>query len=102
MVMAGGKPGIYAAKGFSVSLYNREQKGWRDTEIFKFDEGTANAITIENSNGSFSFTKGDKWAGTFKGQPIDRYDDTKVTQLLTAYKSLQADDFGDGKLPRCV
>jgi hypothetical protein len=99
MAMAGDKPGIYSVKGFSISLYNREQKGWRDTEIFKFDDGNATSVTISNANGEFSFTKGDKWAATFKGQPIDRYDETKITQLLSAYKMLNADDFGDGKLP---
>jgi len=99
MVMVGDKPAIFAAKGFSVSLYNREQKGWRDTEIFKFDDANASSVAVETANGSFSFTKGDKWAGTFKGHAIDRYDDAKVGQLLTAFKSLQADDFGDGKAP---
>jgi hypothetical protein len=99
MVMVGDKPAVYAAKGFSVSLYNREQKGWRDTEVFKFDDGNATSVTIENANGTFSFTKGDKWAGSFKGAPIDHFDDAKVGQLVTAYKSLQADDFGDGKAP---
>jgi hypothetical protein len=99
MVMTADKPGIYAAKGFSVSLYNREQKGWRDTEIFKFDDGNASQVMIDNTNGAFSFTKGDKWAGTYKGHPIERFDDAKVTQMLSAYKSLNADDFGDGKSP---
>jgi hypothetical protein len=97
MMMVGDKPGIYAVKGFSVSLYNREQKGWRDTEIFKFDGDNASSITIENANGSFSFTKGDKWAGTWKGHPIERYDDSKVGTMVTVFKGLQADDFGDGK-----
>jgi hypothetical protein len=99
MVMTGDKPAIYAAKGFSISLYNREQKGWRDTEIFKFDDGNASSITIDNANGSFSFTKGDKWAATFKGKPIQRYDDSKTTALVNAFKNLSADDFADGKSP---
>jgi Domain of unknown function (DUF4340) len=99
MAMVGDKPAIYAAKGFSISLYNREQKGWRDTEIFKFDDANASSVAIDNTHGSFSFTKGEKWAGTFTGKPIDRYDDTKVGQMVTAFKSLQADDFGDGKAP---
>jgi hypothetical protein len=99
MVMVGDKPAIYSAKGFSVYLYNREQKGWRDTEIFKFDDANASSVTIEDTTGSFSFTKGDKWAGTFKGQPIDRFDDAKVGQMVTAFKALSADDFGDGKSP---
>jgi hypothetical protein len=99
MVMVADKPAIYSAKGFSISLYNREQKGWRDTEIFKFDDGNASQITIDNPSGSFSFTKGEKWAATYKGKPIDRYDDTKPTSLLNAFKGLQADDFADGKAP---
>jgi hypothetical protein len=99
MAMMGDKPAIYATKGFSVSLYNREQKGWRDTEIFKFDGENASSVTIEDAKGKLSFTKGDKWAGTFKGAPIEHFDDTKVTSLVTAFKGLQADDFGDGKSP---
>jgi len=99
MVMAEGKPGIYAAKGFSVYLYNREQKGWRDTEIFKFDDSSAANVTLQNKNGDFSFTKGDLWAGTFKGKPLEKFDSSKVSTLLTAYKNLMADDFADGKSP---
>jgi hypothetical protein len=97
MAMIGDKPAIYATKGFSVSLYNREQKGWRDTEIFKFDGDTVNSVTIEDAKGSFSFTKGDKWAGTFKGAAIQHFDEAKIPSLVMAFKSLQAEDFGDGK-----
>jgi hypothetical protein len=97
MIMTAGKPAVYAVKGYSSYLYNRDQKGWRDTEIFKFDDANASSVTIETPGGNFSFTKGDKWAGTFKGAPIDRYDDAKVGQMLQAYKGLQAEDFGDGK-----
>ena len=99
MAMTAGKPAVYAIKGFSLYLYNREPKGWRDTEIFKFDDLNASSATIETPNGNFSFTKGDKWNGTFKGAPIDRYDDAKVGQWIQAYKGLNADDFGDGKSP---
>jgi hypothetical protein len=97
MVIAGDKPGIYAATGYSSYLYAREVKGWRDTEIFKFDDATVSQITIENAHGNYSFTKGDKWAATFKGHPIERFDEDKVKDLLRSYKSLNADDFGDGK-----
>lgn len=100
MVMTAGKPGIYAAKGFSVYLYNREQKGWRDTEVFKFDDGAVSSVAIQNKTGDFSFTKGgDTWAGTFKGKPLDKFDSGKVGTMLVSYKGLQADDFGDGKSP---
>lgn len=92
-----GKPGIYAVSGYSSYLYTREVKGWRDAEIFKFDDGTANAITITNKNGAFSFTKGDKWTGTYKGAAIERFDEDKVKDLLRTFKSLNADDFADGK-----
>ena len=97
MMMVGGKPSIYAASGYSSFLYAREVKGWRDTEIFKFDDANAASMSIEDTHGTLSFTKGDKWAGTFKGQPIDRFDESKVGDAIRALKALTADDFGDGK-----
>lgn len=100
MAMVEGKPGIYAVSGYSSYLYTREVKGFRDTEIFKFDDANVNNVTIQNKNGTFSFTKdGDKWAGTFKGQPIPRFDEERVKDVLRSFKSLSADDFGDGKDP---
>jgi hypothetical protein len=97
MMMVDGKPAIYAATGYSSFLYTRDLKGWRDTEIFKFDDTNASQLTIEDTHGLLSFTKGDKWAGTFKGQPIDRFDDSKVTDAVRTFKTLSAEDFGDGK-----
>jgi hypothetical protein len=99
MMMVAGKPAIYAASGYSSFLYAREVKGWRDTEIFKFDDANANQFSIADTHGTFSFTKGDKWAGTFKGQAIDRFDDTKVGDAIRSFKNLVAEDFGDGKSP---
>lgn len=98
MAMVDGKPGIYAVTGYSSYLYTRETKGWRDGEIFKFDDANATQMTIEGKNGTLSFTKGDdKWAGTHKGQAIARFDENKVKDALRAFKSLNAEDFGDGK-----
>jgi hypothetical protein len=98
LAMVDGKPGIYAVSGYSGYLYTREVKGFRDTEIFKFDDANANQVTVENKSGTLSFTKdGDKWAGTHKGQPIKNFDEGKVKDLLRSFKSLSADDFGDGK-----
>lgn len=99
MAMVEGKPGIYTVGGYSSYLYAREVKGWRDTEILKFDDANASQITITNKNGELSFTKGDKWAGTFKGKPIANFDEEKVKDLARAFKSLNAEDFGDGKAP---
>jgi hypothetical protein len=99
MAIVDGKPGVYAVKGYSSYLYAREGKNWRDTEIFKFEEANAVQLAITNKNGVFSFTKGDKWAGTFKGTAIARFDDSKVNDALRAIKTLNADDFGDGKTP---
>lgn len=99
MVMVEGKPGIYTASGYSSYLYAREVKGWRDTEIFKFDDANANHVTIQNKGGTFSFTKGDKWAGTFKDKPIADFDEEKVKDAVRAFKALNAEDFGDGKSP---
>jgi hypothetical protein len=100
MAMVEGKPAIYAVAGYSGYLYTREPKGFRDTEIFKFDDANANNLTIEEKDGTFSFTKeGDKWNGTYKGKAIDRFDPEKVKDAVRTFKNLVADDFGDGKTP---
>ncbi len=115
MVMTAGRPGVYAATGYSTYLYGREVKSWRDTEIFKFEDTSAAQITIEKAQGTaagadggtkkteagtFSFTKnGDKWAGTWNGKAIERFDEEKVKDLLRTFHALNADDFGDGKSP---
>lgn len=97
MAMVDGKPGIYAVSGYSSYLYAREVKGWRDTKIFEFDDANVVGFAVENKHGPFSFTKGEKWAGTFKGKPIERFDEEKVKDALRALKNLNADDFADGK-----
>lgn len=90
---------VWAAKGYSAYLYTKEAKDYRDKEIVKFDDGNASQVTVVNSHGTFSFTKGDKWSGTFDKKPIERFDEEKVKELLKAYKGLNGDDFGDGKTP---
>lgn len=103
MAMVDGKPGIYAVTGYSSYLYTREPKGFRETEIFKFDDQNANGLVIEKKDGVFSFTKeGDKWSGTWKGRAIDRFDAEKVKDAVRSFKALNADDFGDGKKPSDV
>ena len=97
MFMVDGKPGIYTASGYSSYLYAREVKGWRDTEIFKFDDANANQLTIVDKAGTLSFTKGDKWSGTFNNKPIADLDEEKVKDAVRAFKGLNAEDFGDGK-----
>lgn len=98
MVMVDGKPGIYAVTGYSNYLYTRDPKGFRETEILKFDDQNANGIVIEKKEGTLSFTKeGDTWAGSWKGRPIERFDEEKVKDAVRVFKSLTADDFGDGK-----
>lgn len=102
MATVAGSDDVIAVKGFSSYLYNRDTKGWRDTQVFKFDDQNAAALQIENENGKLSFTKGDKWAGTYAkgagaGAPIPNFEETKVGEALRAFKSLTADDFGDGK-----
>jgi hypothetical protein len=98
LFMVEGKPQVFAASGYSAYVYTRELKGWRDTEIFRFDDANVNQVTLENKNGPFSFTKdSDKWAGTQKGHALERFDGEKVKDMLRSLKSLNADDFGDGK-----
>ncbi|HVR20313.1 MAG TPA: DUF4340 domain-containing protein [Polyangiaceae bacterium] len=96
MTRVAGKDGVYAVKGYSSYLYERDLKGWRDTAVFKFEDTAATAVTIDNEHGHFDFKKdGDKWKGKLKDKDIERYDDTKVGDLLRAYKALNADGFAD-------
>lgn len=95
--MVDGKPGVFIASGYSSYLYTREVKNWRDQEMFKFDDANVTQLTIDKKGSVFSFTKADKWAGTFKGTAIADMDEEKVKDAVRAFKSLNADDFGDGK-----
>lgn len=95
--------GVYAVKGFSKWLYERDAKGWRDKSMFKFDDKEVAKVEIQNDKGSFVFEKsGETWTGKHGKQvsalrPIDRFQPSKVEDLLRAYKALSAMDFGDGK-----
>jgi Domain of unknown function (DUF4340) len=102
MARLAGKDGVYAIKGYSSYLYDRELKGWRDTTIFKFEDSAVNAVSIENEHGSFAFAKnGDKWSAKFKeakagaAKDIEKFDDSKLKDMLRAYKGLNADGFAD-------
>jgi len=97
MMMVAGKPQIIAASGFSSYVYGREVADWRDKELIRFDDSNAASVAIENTHGKFSFTKGDKWAGTFNGAPIPNFDDSKVSEMLRAMKNLNVDTFPVGK-----
>ncbi len=106
--LADGKT-VYAAKGYSSYLYQKEVKSWRDTDVVKFEDANVVAVEVENKNGKFSFTKNaDKWAGAFyerdpkKGlaeKPAEwkRFDEGKVKDLLVSYKQLKAVDFAKDK-----
>jgi len=97
--------GVYAIKGFSKWLYERDAKGWRDKSMLKFDEKEVVKVSIQNESGSFVFDKaGESWTGKFgktaaQAKPIEKFQPSKVDDLLRAYKALSAIDFGDGKQP---
>lgn len=98
LAMVEGKPAIYAVSGYSSYLYAREPKGFRESEIFKFDDANVANWSIEKKDGTLSFTKNDdKWSGTYKDRPIERLDEEKVKDALRALKNLNAEDFGDDK-----
>jgi hypothetical protein len=97
-----GKDGVYAIKGYSSYLYDRELKGWRDTTLFKFEDSAVKSAVITNEHGTFDFQKeGAKFTGKFKpakgggSKEIEKYDEAKVNDFLRAYKSLNADNFAD-------
>ena len=99
MVTVADKPdAVWAAKGYSSYLYTKEAKDFRNKDVLKFDDLNATEATIVNSHGTFVFAKGgDKWTAMFDKKPLPRFDETKVKDMLRAYKGLSADDFGDGK-----
>ena len=88
---------VWAVKGYSSYLYTKEPKDFRKKDILHFEDADASLIDITNAHGTFSFAKSDKWSGSFNGRPIPRFDEEKVKDLLRALKSLNAEDFGDGK-----
>lgn len=102
MTRLSGKDGVYAIKGYSSYLYDRDVKGWREMSLFKFEEADVTAVTLDNEIGSFAFSKtGETWNGKFrKGKvgvlaPLARFDGSKVMDLVRPYKTLSADDFAD-------
>jgi hypothetical protein len=99
LVVVADKPDlVWAAKGYSSYLYNKEAKDFRDKTIFKFDDANVVEVAITNTHGSLVFKKdGDKWTGSNGKHAIEHLDADKIKDMLRAYKALNADDFGDGK-----
>jgi hypothetical protein len=97
VVLSGTPDEVWAAKGYSSYLYTKEPKDFRFKEIVKFDDTNAAQVTITNSHGTMSFTKGDNWVATLDKKPMVRFDPEKLKSMLLAYKTLNAEDFGDGK-----
>jgi hypothetical protein len=96
MARLAGKEGVYAIKGYSSYLYDREIKGWRDTTVFKFEDSAVTNVSIDNEHGNFAFAKdGDKWSAKHKQKDLERFEESKLKDLLRAYKSLNADGFAD-------
>jgi hypothetical protein len=102
MTRIAGKEGVYATKGYSSYLYDRELKGWRDTTLFKFEDSAVTSAVITNEHGTFNFEKaGTGFSGKFKAakgggsKDIEKFDTAKVSDFLRAYKSLNADGFAD-------
>lgn len=105
MMRLEGKGPIYAVKGYSTYDVVHDLKGWRDTDIVKFEDGNVISVEVENKKGKLSFTKSnDKWAGVFyarddkgklaaKPATWERFDEAKVKSFLVAYKNLKATDF---------
>ncbi len=98
-----GKPDIMLVKGYSSWMYGREVKDWRDRDMLKLDDANVTTFEIDNKNGKFVFTKGEKdggasdWTGTRDKKPIPSFDPEKAKTAVGAFKNLMADDFGDGK-----
>ena len=103
-----GKDGVYAMKGYSSYLYDRDEKGWRDTAVFKFEDTAVTSVAIENASDAFTFTKtGEAWSAKHKDvkgggafKDLEKFDDGKLKDMLRAYKGLSAYGFAEkGKSP---
>jgi hypothetical protein len=105
MLRLGNQEGVFAAKGLSKFQFSRELKDWRDRTVLHFDEAEAVRVNIQNENGTFEFKKSEStWSSSFKAskggaKPIDKFKTSKLEDLLRAYRSLSAADFGDEKKP---
>jgi len=109
LARVGGKDGVWVVGGYSNFLYTREVKNWRETSILKFEDANVIQVSVTNTNGQFSFSKNDeKWAGSYAKRDKDKklekpekkwekFDEAKVKDMLRAFKSLTAEDFGDEK-----
>lgn len=105
MARLGASEGVYTLKGISKWLYERDAKGFRDKTIFKFDDKEVVTVKIENESGRYLFEKdGDSWKSTLakrrrrgfaSARGIEGFAKGKVDELLRAFKSLNALDFGD-------
>ncbi|MGC4063696.1 MAG: DUF4340 domain-containing protein [Polyangiaceae bacterium] len=123
MMRIEGKDGVFAVKGYSSYVYAKDLKGFRDLTVTKFEEDKVKSVSIENEHGTFEFIKtasaeksGEKkegeassasdanaWTGKFKKAkggslaPIERFEPAKVADVVRAFKSLTALDFGQNK-----
>lgn len=104
-----GKDAVYAVKGYSSYLFNRDSKAWREKTIFKFEDKDIAKITLENENGTFAFEKAGEDFKAEHAKPktkafkeLEKFDKSKLQSLISAYKSLSAADFADGKKPEDV
>ncbi|MBM4361437.1 MAG: DUF4340 domain-containing protein [Deltaproteobacteria bacterium] len=107
MTRIGGRDGVYAVKGYSSYLFNRDGKGWRDKAILKFEEKDVVKVSVQNEHGAFAFEKtGETWKARHGKKEADAdlegFDATKLDSAIKAYKALSAADFGDGKKPEEV
>lgn len=106
----GGKDGVYVMAGYKGYLFAREIKNWRENSILKFEDANAIQVEVTNKNGRMSFSKnGDKWSASLTKRDKDgalekkpekewkKFEESKVKDLLRAYKALSAEDFGEDK-----
>jgi hypothetical protein len=110
MARVGGKDGVYIAEKYSSYLYTREVKNWRELGILKFEDANAIQVEVTNKNGLFSFSRnGEKWSGAKTSVDKDGklekkadkewkgFEESKVKDLLRAFKGLSAEDFAEEK-----
>ena len=111
LVRIPGRDGIFAlvnwgSWGYEGFLYTRDLRSWRETSLFTFEPTAVLRVEISNPHGVLCFERtNDTWnltqvagakshAAPRPSRPVDDFDPEKLVDLLRAYKSLSADDFG--------
>lgn len=98
MLRLNGNNQIFQAVGSLRPMFDREIKGWRNRNIINFKSEEARKLEITTKEGAISLTRPDEktaWKVERSSSPIDRLDESTVSNVISSLSSLSAADFAD-------